>query len=46
METLALVSRGTFCGIPVRVAAVHALTVRAYSLETDRLGFPILPFLS
>ncbi len=46
MEPLALVSGGNFCGIPVRVAAIHALTVRAYSLETDRLSSPILPFLS
>ena len=46
MEPLALVSGGKFCGIPVRVAAIHALTVRAYYLETDRLSFPILPFLS
>jgi hypothetical protein len=46
MELLAPVSGRNLCGTPVRVAAVHALTVRAYSLETDRPSFPMLLSLS
>ena len=34
MEPLPLVSSGSSCGTLVRVAAVHALTVRAYTLVT------------